>query len=742
MSQRPRLRELADRMGILPSYTSAVDGRKRWTSDPTRVRLLAAMGLDASTESAARDARRALEVREQSHLLELTRVVSPARGRHPVTVQLPTEAEGKLEWRLSVESEDGRQARAEGRILTPSRRRSFQIAIPGAPLGPGIHSVRLVLQHTNRCQEARQTLIVTPARCTTVADRIGRRRAFGLWSNLYTVRSHRAWGFGDLGDLRGLIELGARHGASFIGVNPLHALWNRGEHASPYAPISRLHRSLLYLDVNAIPELDTCSAARQQLASREFMSELEQLRAARHLDYQRLMKAKRTALGLLHDEFTRRHRDADSSRGRTYQRYVEREGRSLENFATFLALAEHLEPDAESPDWRRWPLPYRRPDSPEVARFRQTHGEAVSFHRWIQFELDRQLEETARTARDLGLPIGVYADLAIGSSAAGSDTWAFPDLFAEGVDVGAPPDDFARNGQNWSFPPLDPHRLRQQSYAYWVHLLRSAFAHAGALRIDHVMGLFRLFWIPEDRPASEGAYVRYPARDLLGILALESQRAQALVIGEDLGTVPRGLGAQLARWGILSSRVLYFEQRKGSFRPSRHYSRRALVTANTHDLAPLAGFLRGDDLTLRRQAGHIASDDDLERLRRQRERECKALWRRLVREGLIPGAPSPPSPERFATAVTAFLCRTPAPLVALALDDLVGETEPVNLPGVAADRHPSWKRRMAVALEALASDPRALGSLQAVPPERRIFERRHGGDDEAALRVEIDSRQK
>jgi 4-alpha-glucanotransferase len=322
------------------------------------------------------------------------------------------------------------------------------------------------------------------------------------------------------------------------------------------------------------------------------------------------------------------------------------------------------------------------------------------------------------------MPIGVYGDLAIGSSAGGSDTWAFPDLFADGANVGAPPDEFATSGQDWGLPPIDPHRLRAQAYGYWIRVLRSAFAHVGAIRIDHIMGLFRLYWIPEGLPATEGAYVRYPGRDLMGILALESQRSGALVIGEDLGTVPRGLAARLARRGILSSRVLYFERRGTSFRPSKRYSARALATANTHDLAPLAGFLSGRDLRLRREAGQIATDEALDAQLRVRDRDRDALCRRLAVEGLLPSGPAPPHPDRFAAAVTAFLCRTPAPLVGLSLDDLVGETEPVNLPGVAGSDHPSWTRRMRVPLQQLSSNPCARASLQAVPPKRRIGARR------------------
>jgi 4-alpha-glucanotransferase len=713
-------------MGILPCYTAASTGEQRPTADATRVGLLAAMGLDAATEAAAAEALRSIRERERSRLLEPVTVLTQGSAAGEIRLRLPEGGGAPVEWCLELKAENGRCERAEGRVDSPADRSELRLSIPGAPLPRGYHSLAVAIERAGRRQEAQQTLIVTPSRCTTVEDRIGERRAFGLWANLYSVRSSRGWGAGDTGDLRSLLELAAREGAAFVGVNPLHALWNRDEHVSPYAPISRLHRNLLYLEIPAVPELDSCSEARERIASPGFARTLEKLRAATHLDYEGVVAAKRAVLEPLHRTFATEHRDTDTPRGRAYRRYLDRWGPALRDFATFVALHEHLGLAPENGGWRRWPSRYQSPDSAAVCRFREEHSESVDFHCWVQFELDRQLGETAGTARALGLPIGIYSDLAIGSSSGGSDTWAFPDLFAEGANVGAPPDDFAKEGQDWGFPPIDPLRLRAQSYRYWIQMLRSAFAHAGALRIDHIMGLLRLYWIPAGGAAAEGAYVRYPARDLLGILALESQRAGALVIGEDLGTVPRGLAAQLARWGILSSRVLYFERRGGSFRSSKRYSRRALVTANTHDLAPLAGFVSGRDLQMRREAGHIISDEELHARQLERHRDYHALRRRLVTEGLLPRGSFPLDPDRFAAAVTGFLCRTPAPLVGLSVDDLVGEAEPVNLPGVPTSHHRSWTRRMRVPLDVLPSHPAVRSSLQAVPPERRIDERRPG----------------
>jgi 4-alpha-glucanotransferase len=296
----------------------------------------------------------------------------------------------------------------------------------------------------------------------------------------------------------------------------------------------------------------------------------------------------------------------------------------------------------------------------------------------------------------------------------------FRDQFVSGARMGAPPDAFSTDGQDWGLPPLDPRALREQGYDYWARVVRASCAHAGALRIDHAMALNRLYWIPTGHLPRDGAYIRYPAAELLGILALESQRCRTVVIGEDLGTVPAGFAAQLARSGILSWRVLYFERHRRGFRAARHYSRRALVTANTHDLAPLAGFVRGRDLELRRRVGAIEDEDALAAARAERDAACRALARRLTREGILPRGAELPAPPALCAVVHAFLSRTPAPLVGISLDDLAGETEPVNLPGTPPDRFPHWRRRMALAIESLRSDRGVGEGLRAIETDRRL----------------------
>jgi 4-alpha-glucanotransferase len=377
--------------------------------------------------------------------------------------------------------------------------------------------------------------------------------------------------------------------------------------------------------------------------------------------------------------------------------YRRRHGDALEHFATFMALADRF-----GADWRAWPAAYRSPAAAAVDEFRRTHDDAVDEHRYLQFELDRQLATLGGDAR-ASLGIGVYGDLALGSAPGGADTWSRPGLFATEVRLGAPPDDYSATGQEWGLPPLRPRALRASGHQYWIALVRSAMQHVGALRLDHVMGLFRQYWIPPGGDGRDGAYVRFPADELLAVLTLESRRSGALVVGEDLGTVPRGLTNTLRRRGILSTRVLYFERdRRGHFRPSSAYSARAIVTATTHDHPPLAGFWRGTDLDLRADRGTL-NRAELERAREERRTSRDRLRARLAAEGFP--LDDDPTPEQLAAAVYGFLARTPAPLLGIALDDLTGETVPVNLPGVGMDRYRSWSRRLAVPVEQLARSP-------------------------------------
>ena len=722
------LHRLADLAGIVPEYVDQTGTEQRRTSDATRVAILRALGIDASTEEKATAALHAWQAERDAEPIEPVRVVEIGSDDADRVVIRST-ADSAWELTLVTEAHDQRATR--GRIAAGE---SVEIRLR-EKLPIGYHTIRLSLADGRAFEQA---LIVVPPRCTTPQELLGEDRAFGVIANLYTLRSDRNWGIGDFSDLATLSRWAGSVGADFVGVNPLHALLNRGGDVSPYSPVSRLFRNVAYIDVESVPELALVPHVADRLDNPAFQEELAILRASDRVRYDQVAYLKLEALRELHGAFAAR---AEPSRRRAYQDWVAAREPELTRFAIWMAIGEwttRARGDAaagvgDGYDWRSWPDELRDPASEAVRRFAVEHREAVDFHRWMQFEADRQLAGAAREARESGLRVGLYQDLAIGTSGTSSDAWSFGELFVQGACIGAPPDPYAATGQNWGLPPIDPRALRRDRYRYFIALVRNAFLHSGALRIDHVMGLFRLFWIPEGLSGKEGAYVRYPADDLLGILALESVRNRAIVVGEDLGTVPPDVPAALAKWGILSSKVMYFERGdEGAFNSSDSYPPLSLATANTHDMATLAGFWLGTDVELRRQVGLIDDDDALARERRNRAVDREQLAARLEREGLVP-----PGWGREATsgdavrsrrsgaivelrgAVHELLCRSPATLVGLSLDDLTSEVEPVNVPGVGPDRYPSWTRRMRMSLEELPASDDVRAALRCGERGRR-----------------------
>jgi 4-alpha-glucanotransferase len=556
------------------------------------------------------------------------------------------------------------------------------------------------------------------------------RRGFGIIANLYSVRGARSWGVGDLTDLALLARRSGEVGAAFVGVNPLHALRTVGSEVSPYSPVSRLYRNPAYLDVEAVPELAECEEARALLGSDAVRAELALLRASDRVEYDRRARLARPILAALHRCFVQGddpHPGGGAGAGaggekrrHAYEEYRKLEGRSLDDFAVFMALDEHFARANNEPvTWHHWPNALQDPRSPAVAEFARAHEREVDFHRWLQIELDRQLGAAAAAGSDAGLAIGLYQDLAVASAPYGSDVWARRLIHANDVSIGAPPDDYSATGQNWGLSPLDPHRLRDDGYRFWTALVRSALRHAGAIRIDHILGIFRQFWIPAGMSGADGAYVRFPTHDLMGILALESARNGAVIVGEDLGTVPPEVPGTLRQWGILGTRVLLFERdRDRTFRPAASYEPLSLTTADTHDLPTLAGFWEGSDVKLSTRVGRIADTDAERAALRLRQDDRRLLADRLISDhaweptGHAPGEDndlrvsgdelhSLPDTTELVTAVHRFLCSTPAVLVGISLDDLAGETEPVNLPGVSAEHFASWTRRMREPLAAL-----------------------------------------
>ena len=507
-----------------------------------------------------------------------------------------------------------------------------------------------------------------------------RRRSWGFAVQLYSVRSRASWGHGDLHDLADLAAWsGGDLGADFVLVNPLHAAEPQPPVSpSPYLPMSRRQISPLYLRIEDIPEFRELSAADQ--ARVEALA--APLRAANTtaalIDRDAVWTAKRAALELI------RTAPLTASRQEELDAFLARDRRAIEDWATWCAIAE-----VHGPDWRSWPAALADPGSTEVTALRQKLADRIGFHAWLQWLAEEQLAAAQQAARRAGMSIGVITDLAVGAHPGGADAWAGQHVIVPGISVGAPPDEFNQRGQNWTLPPWHPGRLAAQAGRPLAELIAASTRNAGGLRVDHVMGLARLWWIPAGMSPELGTYVRYDHELMGGVLAAEVARAGALAIGEDLGTVEPWLRKFLAGRRILGTSMLWFERRAdGTPRRPGGWRRGCLAMVGTHDMPPAAAFLTGEQVTIRARLGLLTQPETEERA--AADAEMSQWLAMLGREGLLPRHAGRPSPEEFTIALYGYLTRTPAVLIGVSLADAAGERRPQNMPGT-VDEYPNWR---------------------------------------------------
>ncbi|MFF9123255.1 4-alpha-glucanotransferase [Streptomyces sp. NPDC014889] len=702
------LARLAVLHGVATSYSPS-PGRTVTASAGAVVAALAALDVDASTPAAARAALTARERERDERLLPPTVVcwLGPAADA-PTGAGPAVEADHGLSpaalaglppgTRLDVGTEQGEnRSWVHGADRTDRTDRTDA----AAPLPPGVHRLTATAPD-GRTGQAH--LIAAPPRLPTPAA-----RSYGLLVQLYSVLSHRSWGMGDLGDLTELSGWAGRAlGAGFVQVNPLHAaVPGPPADPSPYRPSSRRFPDPVHLRVEDVPEF-AYAGDRERL--RSVLERAGRLRASvldegALIDRDAVWELKREALELV------RRVPLGPGRRAAYADFLAEQGQALEDHATWYALAE-----VHGSDWSRWPEGLRDPRSTETARARAALRDRVDFHSWLAWLTDAQLTGAQRTAREAGMGTGIVHDLAVGVHPGGADAWAQRDHFAAGMSVGAPPDAFNARGQDWGLPPWRPDRLAASGYAPFRQLLRALFRYAGALRIDHVMGLFRLWWIPQGLPPTEGTYVRYDAEAMLAVLVLEASRAGAVVIGEDLGTVEPGVRETLDRRGVLGTSVLWFERDwEGSGRPLPPERWRAdcLATATTHDLPSTAARLTGEHVALRHRLGLLTRPLEEERAEAAADtNEWLALLAELgLWRATDGGGGAVPEEEAGIQAVHRFLLRTPARMIGLWLPDTVGDRRPQNLPGT-WDQYPNWRLPVAdaegrpVTLEDLAASPR------------------------------------
>lgn len=700
-------RRLAAAAGIEPGYWDGLGARRDLTEATARA-LLASLGLDPEVADA-----QAIELAAWTTPLAAVLQVAPACS-FSIDVTLPPDAAGcSLAWQVCTESGIVHQGAStlahepgEVRDLDGAVRARFRLAIDlPEPLAPGYH--RLILPH----QHAAAALLAVPARCHIPAFLAAGGRCWGLAVQLYSLRSARNWGIGDFTDLARVATIAGRAGAALIGLNPLHARHlARPEDASPYAPSSRLALDPMLLDIEAIADFATCGAAHSLVAAPAFQAQLHAARATELVDHRAVTALKLPLLALLFDHFRGRLATGTDARDAAYSAFVARGGADLEHFAIFEARRLWLlEKDGKLAGWRDWPADWQDPHGEGVRAFRARHAARVQFQFYLQWQADLQLQAAAQAAAAAGMRIGLYRDLAVGAAADGAECWSGQDLIARNASVGAPPDLLNREGQDWGLPPWNPRVLERRAYAPFRTLLMENMRAAGALRIDHVMALTRLFWIPAGMRGAAGGYVRNAFEVLAGVVAIESVRNHCMVIGEDLGSVPDGLRDALAARGFLSCRVLLFERHwsgDGSFKRPWEYPAQALATVVTHDMPTIAEYWSGGDIARRDHLGLFAQAAlrDAEAARREPERQ--ALLQLLGEVGLAPGAPgAPPAPPALTAALHAAVARCNAMLAVVQLDDISGATEPVNIPGTHLE-YPNWRRKLAIDIEDLAADPR------------------------------------
>ncbi len=667
------LAALAQAYGVATEFWDQA-GQHRAVSEATVTAVLAALGVDVETDASRRAAL------EERLLRDWRRTLPPvfvAREGDAATcwVHLPHGATARL-W-VELESGDTRHDVAQvDRWVEPRE-------VDGVVVGEATYALPVDLPtgwHRLHAEVAgagvaTTTLVVTPRRLE-LPTRIRSRRGWGFAAQMYSVRSSRSWGLGDLTDLADLAAWSGHDlGADFLLVNPLHAASPVPPMApSPYLPVTRRFANPLYLRVEAVPEYAYLSDVDRAYVTALASGLRHHNTSADLLERDPVWAAKRSALERVHAVALTPGRRA------AYDAYRDREGQGLDDFALWCALADaHGEPSD-------WPADLADPHGPAAEAARVAHADVVDFHRWCQWVLDEQLGAAQQAALDSGMAVGVVHDLAVGVHPEGADAWALRDVLATGVAVGAPPDMYNQKGQDWSQPPWRPDALAERAFLPYRDMLRTVLRHAGGIRVDHVLGLFRLWWIPRGMEADQGTYVRYDHDALVGILALEAQRAGAVVIGEDLGTVETWVQETLADRGILGTSILWFEQDDDGapLAPDR-WRPEALASVTTHDLPPTAGFLAGEHVRLRHELGLLATTYAEELAGHERD---LAEWEAaLESRGLL--APDG-SQEDVIAALHAYVARTPARLVALSLADAVGDMRAQNQPGTDQE-YPNWR---------------------------------------------------
>ena len=702
MKEQSVLKQVAEMANLADSYVSAW-GDEAQVSDETLTRLLASLGYDTSSDDAL------LKSAEKKHKKDVLDPVLVLRDGEPVEVALNlgvSARESEFSWRLETEQGEVLEGYLQSQVVRDERAEGGPLvfALP-SDLAWGYH--KLVVSRKRRKKPYEMTLIITPKACFKQSPIEQGKKLWGPSVQLYTLRTQHNWGIGDFGDLKQLVADIASRGGDFVGLNPIHSLFPANpEGASPYSPSSRRWLNILYIDVSSVPEFALSAEAQQTVGSAEFQQRLQKARDAHWVNYTEVSELKMSILPLLFTEFKHRHLDKNSDRAQAFLSFVEEGGDSLMHQAAFDAL--HAELHAEDSNMWGWPVfpeKYRTFESPATQKYIKENIEKVHLYMYLQWLADCQINDAQSLAEEKGMAVGLYRDLAVGVADSGSETWADEGNLVMDASIGAPPDILGPLGQNWGLPPLNPEVLQATGYDAYIKLLRANMKHCGALRIDHVLGLLRLWWIPKGEDATQGAYIYYPVQDMLAILALESHRYQCSVIGEDLGTVPDEIVDILADAGVHSYKVFFFEtsEEDGGFISPKHYASQSMAALCTHDMPTLRGFWHCDDLKMGQEIGLYPNQEQLNGLFDDRL-ECKqgildsVAWHGFLPDGVGRDASQVPMDSYLAEALQLHVAAGSSTLLSVQLEDWLEMDQPVNIPGT-VDEYPNWRRKLSMNLD-------------------------------------------
>ncbi|NMP16301.1 4-alpha-glucanotransferase [Thalassotalea sp. Y01] len=720
------MQQLAEQVGFHPSYKDCY-GNTVFANQDALKALLEAMDYDLSSDEVILAAAEQLKNGVWQRMLPATHLVKAELSQFTAPLSINSALKtNTVNWTLALEngqSLNGSQDLADLAIINEGNVDGVhyqKLDLPLPPLTEGYHTLTVSVNGSSESCH----IIVAPKTCLS-PNEVADYRMWGLAAQLYSLKSDNSWGMGDFGDLKNLVSESAKRGVTAIGLNPLHPLYpNNPGHISPYSPTSRCFLNTMYIDVTGVANFASCKPAQDLVNSTDFKKHVNDANSKDFIDYPYAAHLKFQVLELLYRDFVANHLPKNSAFADAFNQFVSLMADDLLELATFDALYEHFRNiDENAYGWKAWPVEFQDPHSEQVEAFKKENAERIGYFKFLQFLADSQLGDAASEAKNNDMPVGLYMDLAVGCDGSGAEVWADKHSYVAGAAVGAPPDAMNTLGQDWGLTPINPVALIEKGYMPLVKALRSNMRHAGALRIDHVLGLMRQYWVAPGMAADQGIYITFPLEEIFRIIALESRRNNCVVIGEDLGNVPDGFGDVMAESGLLSYKVLFFERWENGlyFRPEL-YPEQSMVTVSTHDLSTLAGWWTGNDLKWRQDLNLYPNEQMGIDERAGRVTDREQLLAALEYEGVLnrdefPSAKPAQMNHALSRAAQAFLAKAPSRVLLVPLEDSLGLHEQVNIPGT-VDEHPNWRRRLPININDFWSQTDMLNLVDVMNQER------------------------